>query len=263
MCLIVFAWKVIPGMPLLVASNRDERYDRPAQLADWWQDHPDVYAGRDLQAGGTWIGITRDGRFAAITNVRAPSEMREDAPSRGALVSDYLAGNLDADEYLHHISASAAGYNGFNLLVGDSKRLLWFSNRGDHDARNGKILESGVYGLSNSLLDCTWPKVVRTKAQFASLLCQGAPEDAFFEMLGDTMCATDCRLPQTGVSLERERLLSAVCICSPDYGTRVSTLVKLADGQAPVLIERPATPHEEMIVPSTPSKHRCTITRPN
>lgn len=262
MCLIVFAWKVIPGMPLLVAGNRDERYDRPAQAANWWQDHPDVYAGRDLQAGGTWMGITRDGRFAAITNIRAPSEMRDDAPSRGALVSDYLIGSLNADEYLQQIAKRAADYNGFNLLVGDGQRLLWFSNRAEDDARNGKALEPGVYGLSNSLLDCAWPKVVRTKAQFASLLCQGAPEDAFFEMLGDTMCASDCRLPQTGVSLERERLLSAVCICSPDYGTRVSTLVKLADGQGPVLIERPALPYQaDMSIPTESAKQRCSLNR--
>jgi uncharacterized protein with NRDE domain len=262
MCLIVFAWKVIPGMPLLLAGNRDERYDRPAQAAGWWDEHPHIYAGRDLQAGGTWMGITRDGRFAAITNIRAPSEMRDDAPSRGTLVSDYLIGNLSADEYLQHISSRAADYNGFNLLVGDGQRLLWYSNRGADDARNGKELEPGVYGLSNSLLDCAWPKVVRTKAQFASLLCQGAPEDAFFEMLGDTLRASDCRLPQTGVSLERERLLSAVCICSPDYGTRVSTLVKLADGQPPLLIERPALPHHtEMAAPAESPKHRCSIGR--
>ena len=206
------------------------------------------------------MGVTRAGRFAAITNIRAPSEMRADAPSRGALVSDYLTSDLSADEYLQHIAPHAAAYNGFNLLVGDATQLLWFSNRGDHDARNGKALEPGVYGLSNSLLDCAWPKVVRTKAQFASLLCQGAPEDAYFEMLGDTMFASDCRLPQTGVSLERERLLSAVCITSPDYGTRVSTLVKLADGQSPVLIERPAVPHhDEIVTPTASPKHRCSI----
>src|SRR3954466_13412832 len=118
MCLIVFAWKVIPGMPLLAAANRDEFYERPAAPAGWWSDHPDVYAGRDLQGGGTWIGVTRDGRFAAITNIREPSLFREDAPSRGALVADYLAGDADAEAYLAALSARAHEYNGFNLLIG-------------------------------------------------------------------------------------------------------------------------------------------------
>lgn len=240
MCLIVFAWQVLPDMPLLAAGNRDEFYDRPAAIADWWDDQPNIYAGRDLRGGGTWMGVTRDGKFAAITNIRAPSEMRADAPTRGRLVSDYLSGAMTPTEYIDSIATHTAEYNGFNLLVGNQKELVWFSNRGDGDERNGKLLAPGIYGLSNSLLDCTWPKVVRTKAQFSSLLCQGAPEEAYFEMLSDTTCASDCRLPKTGVSLERERLLSAVCIESPDYGTRVSTLVRLQNGTPPVLIERPA-----------------------
>lgn len=239
MCLIVFAWHVIPDMPLIAAGNRDEFYDRPAKPADWWEDYPQIYAGRDLQGGGTWIGVSRDGRFAGLTNIRAPSEMRDDAPSRGALVTNFLAGSMSPDEYVAELKTQQQDYNGFNLLIGDSKQLVWYSNRGDGDERNGKALQPGIYGLSNSLLDCAWPKVVRTKAQFASLLCQGAPEDAYFEMLTDTTCASDCRLPKTGVSIERERLLSAVCIESPDYGTRVSTLVKLNGGAQPVLIERP------------------------
>jgi len=239
MCLIVFAWHVIPDMPLIAAGNRDEYYDRPAKPADWWDDYPQIYAGRDLQGGGTWIGVSREGRFAALTNIRAPSEMRDDAPSRGALVTNFLASTMSTDEYITELKTQQQEYNGFNLLIGDSKQLVWYSNRGDGDERNGKALGPGIYGLSNSLLDCAWPKVVRTKAQFASLLCQGAPEDAYFEMLTDTTCASDCRLPKTGVSIERERLLSAVCIESPDYGTRVSTLVKLNGGTQPVLIERP------------------------
>jgi uncharacterized protein with NRDE domain len=257
MCLIVFAWQVLPTMPLLAAGNRDEFYDRPAAAAGWWADHPDIYAGRDLRGGGTWMGVTRDGRFAAITNIRAPSEMRADAPTRGRLVSDYLASTMSPLEYTDSIAARTAEYNGFNLLVGNQKELVWFSNRGDGDERNGKLMAPGIYGLSNSLLDCAWPKVVRTKAQFASLLCQGAPEDAYFEMLSDTTCASDCRLPKTGVSLERERLLSAVCIESPDYGTRVSTLVRLQNEGPPVLIERPAVAMPPL-VQERPHRGQCT-----
>ncbi len=239
MCLIVFAWQVVPGMPLIAAGNRDEFFDRPATPADWWDDHPQICAGRDLRGGGTWMGITRDGRFAAVTNVRAPSEKRDDAPSRGALVADYLSGRCGPQAYIEELSAHASRFNGFNLLVGDRDTLLWYSNKAeDDDERNGKPLSPGVYGISNGLLDTPWPKVVRTKAQFASLLCQGAPADAYFEMLSDTTRASDCRLPKTGVSLEWERLLSAVCIQTPEYGTRASTVVQLPGSGEPVLHER-------------------------
>lgn len=232
MCLIVFAWQVIPGSPLVAAGNRDEFFDRPAVPAGWWEDHPQIYAGRDLRGGGTWMGVTRDGRFAAVTNVRDPRSKRDDAPSRGALVADYLAGAESPENYIDELSSRAAQFNGFNLLVGDRDKLIWFSNAGQEDERNGKALAPGIYGLSNGLLDTPWPKVVRTKAQFASLLCQGAPEDAYFDMLSDTARASDCRLPKTGVSLEWERILSAVCIQSPEYGTRASSVVRLGTDAA-------------------------------
>lgn len=238
MCLIVFAWKLVPGMPLLAAGNRDEFYDRPAAPANWWQDHPQIYAGRDLRGGGTWLGITNSGRFAAVTNIRAPSERRQDAPSRGGLVADFLRGEMTPADYVAAIAERAHHYNGFNLLVGDRDQLIWYANGHNDDPRNGKPLEPGVYGLSNGTLDTPWPKVVRSKAQFSSLLCQGAPEDAYFEMLTDTTRASDCRLPKTGVDIEWERILSAVCIDSPQYGTRASTLVQLFSEGAPVLRER-------------------------
>lgn len=238
MCLIVFAWHVIPGMPLMAAANRDEFFDRPALPAAWWDDHPQVHAGRDLRGGGTWLGISRNGRFAALTNVRAPGERRADAPSRGALVADYLAGRLAPADYIAAIAPDAAAYNGFNLLVGDADTLIWYSNARECGPRNGQPLPPGIYGLSNGGLDTPWPKVVRAKAQFSSLLCQGAPPDAYFDMLRDTTRASDCRLPRTGLDLERERVLSSICIESPDYGTRVSTLVQLPAEGEPVLVER-------------------------
>ena len=246
MCLIVFAWRVIPAVPLVAAANRDEYYQRATAPAAAWPEHPQIYAGRDLQAGGSWMGITqpaaegRSSRFAAITNIRAPSEHRHDAPSRGHLVSDYLAGSMTPQEYVESIRASAAAYNGFNLVLSDGDTLIWFSNKGDDDPRNGQPLEPGVYGLSNALLDAPWPKVLKTKAQFASLLCLGAPEEAFFEMLSDTTPAPDQRLPETGVPLDLERMLSAVRIESPSYGTRTSTVVKL-------YADAPATLHEMLI----------------
>jgi len=246
MCLIVFAWRVIPGVPVIAAANRDEFYDRPAAPAAPWADHPNVFAGRDLKFGGSWMGVTLDGpngaKFAALTNIRGPQERRLDAPSRGALVSDFLTGDLSPEQYLEHIAPTAGEYNGFNLVLGDRDTLYWFSNRGGADPRNGKPLEPGIYGMSNGLLDDPWPKVVRTKAQFASLLCQGAPEEAYFEMLADTTPAPDMRLPETGVPLEVERVLSSVCIESPGYGTRTSTVVRLYADAPPELSERVLQP---------------------
>ncbi|WP_426161681.1 NRDE family protein [Pseudoduganella sp. R-34] len=244
MCLIVFAWQVVPGVPLIAAANRDEFYDRDTTPAAPWPDAPHIYAGRDLKAGGSWMGITRPGdpagaaaagpsRFAAITNVRNPQEHNPLAPSRGQLVADFLAGGMTAQEYVAQVAPGAGEYNGFNLVLCDGKELVWYSNKGNDDPRNGRPLEPGIYGLSNALLDSAWPKVLKTKAQFASLLCLGAPEDAYFEMLSDTTRAPDMRLPETGVPLELERLLSAVKIESPNYGTRSSTVVKLyADAPA-------------------------------
>ncbi len=252
MCLIVFAWQVIPCAPLVAAANRDEYYARPATPAGNWANHPDIYAGRDLQGGGSWMGIAQHGaavngvngapaaRFAALTNIRSPQERQIDAPSRGALVADYLAGSMTPQQYVASIAPGSDAYNGFNLILADDKTLIWFSNRGQADARNGQPLVPGIYGVSNALLDTPWPKVVNTKAQFASLLFQCAPDDAYFEMLADTDCALDHRLPETGVPIELERALSAVCIDMPDYGTRTSTVVKL-------YADAPASLHEVLV----------------
>jgi uncharacterized protein with NRDE domain len=249
MCLIVFAWRVIPGMPLIACANRDEFYDRPATPAAAWPDQPNIVAGRDLLGGGSWMGVTREGphgpKFAALTNIRAPGDVRSDAPTRGALVADFLKGDINAPAYLDRIAPTAPDYNGFNLILGDREGLYWFSNRAGADERNGRALEPGIYGVSNGLLDAPWPKVLRTKATFASLLLQGAPEEAYFEMLADTTRAPDMRLPNTGVPIDLERQLSAVCIEIPGYGTRTSTVVKLYQQDAPELHERVLKPGEE------------------
>ena len=237
MCLIVFAWQVVPGIPLVLAGNRDEFFQRPTAPANWWEDHPQVFAGRDLEGGGTWLGVTREGRFAALTNIRAPAERREDVRSRGMLVADYLTGTASPEENIAKLSAETDNYNGFNLIVGTPDNLIWYNNRDKEDDRNGQLLAPGIYGLSNGSLDTSWPKVVRTKAQFASLLCQGAPRDAYFEMLSDTTRASDCRLPKTGIDIEWERALSAVCIDLPTYGTRSSSVVQVFPNREPVLLE--------------------------
>ena len=248
MCLIVFAWKLIPGTPLIVASNRDEYYDRPAAPAAWWEHAPQVFGGRDLKSGGTWMGIadssiqeqqaTKNFKFSAITNIRAPLETRADAPSRGTLVADFLVGEMAPKEYIANLKASVERYNGFNLLVGDQNEIIWFSNRHGDDERNGQPLAPGIYGISNAALDTPWTKVVKTKAEFASLICQGASEDAYFEMLSNTIQAPDCRLPDTGVSFDMERLLSSPCIESASYGTRVSSLLKIHNEHPVEFIEK-------------------------
>jgi uncharacterized protein with NRDE domain len=266
MCLIVFAWQVIPEIPLVLAGNRDEFFQRPTASAAWWEDHPQVYAGRDLEGGGTWLGITREGRFAALTNIRAPSERRSDARSRGLLVSEFLTGCDTPEDYIDKLKNDAERdqYNGYNLIVGTPQKMVWFNNRDEEDERNGKPLAPGMYGLSNGALDTPWPKVVRTKAQFASLLCLGAPRDAYFEMLSDTTRASDCRLPKTGVDIEWERLLSAVCIKSPTYGTRSSSVVQVFTDREPVLLEHQidADSHVTVAESTTARPSKCTGNRP-
>jgi len=237
MCLLVFSWQVIAECPLIVAANRDEFYSRPSAPASWWKDHPTIFAPRDLEAEGTWLGLAKlkNGgyKFAALTNVRDGSEVIPNAPSRGKLVSDYLTGSDNIKSYLQHLVGNAKNYNGFNLLLGEisdaTQELSWFSNRNSLDEKNGQLLAPGIYGLSNGALNSPWPKVSKAKAEMASLLCQNAPQAAFFEMLSDTQPAPDHRLPDTGVSLEMERLLSSVCIESESYGTRSSMLVEIAD----------------------------------
>ena len=240
MCLIVFSWQVIGNHPLIAVANRDEYYSRPSAKAAWWEDYPYTYAPRDLQEGGTWMGVAKikggdnaGHKFAALTNVRDGSAPLTDAPSRGDLVADYLKGFDNWHDYLQKIAVTANQYNGFNLLLGEvspkRQELYWFSNRNRSHPANGQLLAPGIYGLSNGALDSPWPKVSKTKAELASLLCQRAPQEAYFEMLSNTLPAPDHRLPDTGVSLELERLLSSTCIQSEIYGTRSSTLLKLND----------------------------------
>lgn len=226
MCLILLAWQAHPDYPLVVAANRDEFFSRPTAAADFWDDAPDILAGRDLSAGGTWMGITRHGRFAALTNFREPGNNQPDAPTRGKLVSDFLAETIPASEYLNQLSQRSAAFNGFNLLCGNLTDNLWhFSNR----ANGGKPhrLAPGIYGLSNHLLDTPWPKVAQGKSELAKALAALPREMPLFELLRDANIHEDERLPRTGVSLEWERILSAAFVRTPDYGTRSSTVVRL------------------------------------
>jgi len=220
MCLIAFAWRSHPRYRLVVAANRDEYFRRPAAPAGFWDDHPNVLAGRDLEAGGTWLGITLDGRFAALTNYRNPADKKTGAPSRGALVADFLTGKTGSEEYARLVERRAADYNGFSLLVGDVASMFFFSNRGERAAR----VAPGVHGLSNHLLDTPWPKVERAKAGFAALLDGPFDSETAFGLLDDTGRASGGELPSTGVSLELEEKLSAIRILAAGgYGTRCSS----------------------------------------
>ena len=234
MCLILVAWQAHPDYPLVVAANRDEFFARPSAPAGFWPDAPDVLGGRDLEAGGSWLGVSRNQRFAALTNFRECGKQRADAPSRGALVADFLTGGSDPASYLAALAPRAEDYNGFNLFVGDGHRLACFANRG----AGLRWLEPGIYGLSNHLLDTPWPKLTAAKARFARALAQLPERAPFFELLADREIVADDSLPKTGVPLAWERILSAIFVASPDYGTRASTLLTMHGNGAVTLTER-------------------------
>ncbi len=226
MCLIAIAWQAHPDYPLVVAANRDEWRDRPAVPAHWWDDHPSLLAGRDLKAGGTWMGVTRSGRFAAVTNFRDPSDRDSTALSRGSLVTEFLLGDEPPARFLAGLAARAARYNGFNLLAGDARTLLYFGSR------EGEVraVEPGVHALSNHLLDEPWPKVRRARAALEAAIGDG--DEPLFAMLSDATPAPDAELPDTGVGLERERMLSPILITGDAYGTRASTVFRATRGSA-------------------------------
>jgi uncharacterized protein with NRDE domain len=235
MCLILFAYKTHPFFDLVLAANRDEFYDRPSSPAAFWEDRPDVLAGRDLKEGGTWLGVTKKGRLAALTNYRDPRSVRPDAPSRGWLVRNFLCGKESPNRYLRELSARADRYNGFNMILGDVSGLHFYSNRD-----GSSPLAPGLYGLSNRLLDTDWPKVRRGKARLASLLSQAErpdPED-LFSLLADPSRPEDGDLPNTGIGLEWERILSSIFIASPVYGTRSSTVLTVDRRRRVTFMER-------------------------
>jgi len=227
MCLILFAYRQRDDYPLILIANRDEYYARPTRNAHWWRDAP-VLAGRDLEAGGTWLGISRGGRLAAVTNVREPGGMQAGKISRGELTREFLGGTTGTAAYLDAIAARANDYAGFNLLLGDIDDLRFFSNRGGGAQR----VEPGVHGISNGSFDEPWPKLESGKAELAELLQTDIDWHGLMEILTDHRIAEDHRLPSTGVPLDVERMLSSRFIRSPEYGTRACTVLLIgADGR--------------------------------
>ena len=239
MCLILFSYQPESSTPLILGANRDEFFNRATQSAGYWVDAPQVLAGRDLVAQGTWLGITTTGRFAAVTNVREPVQQGAKLRSRGDLTREFLSGEIPAGVFLNALAPTANEYAGFNLLVGefaqDSSELYYLSNRREGVQR----LTAGVYGLSNHLLNSSWPKVDDGKQQLAATISSSSdnsssnssssdPEHrAIRDCLENPTRAADSRLPDTGVGYEREKALSSAFITLGDYGTRASTVLTI------------------------------------
>ena len=230
MCLALIALDAHPAHAVVLAANRDEHHARPAAPATWWSEG--WIAGRDLLAGGTWLAVTRSGRYAFVTNVREPGLRDVNAPSRGSLVTRVVGDRASPAESVASVSASAQLYNGFNLIAGDVASACWGSNRAD----GVRELPRGIHGLSNAALDTPWPKVERSKAGLSAWCADPATDiEALFAILADRAPAPDAQLPDTGISIEWERRLSSPFIVGADvgYGTRCSTIVMLGrDGMA-------------------------------
>lgn len=231
MCLLLFSFNKHPDYPVILAANRDEFFERPTEAASFWKDYPSILAGRDLRKSGSWMGVNKDGRIAAVTNYREPSQNKADAISRGALVSEYLQGNESAEDYIQKVMLQSHAYDEFNLLVGDKQSLLFFCSVEE----DYQTLKPGLYGISNGKLDSPWPKVEKGKAALGNIIHASEKPEAekLFELLADKKIAADSELPSTGVSIEWERRLSPLFVNSEGYGTRSSTVL-LIDRQGEV-----------------------------
>ncbi|MCC6549939.1 MAG: NRDE family protein [Ignavibacteriaceae bacterium] len=223
MCLIVFAYKTQPGQKLLLAANRDEFYKRPAEPA---ARRGEIICGIDLKAGGTWLGVTRGGRFAALTNFRDLKNIKPNAPSRGALVINFLEGKMTPAEYAALLKGRSGDYNGFNLLVMAGEEMIWYSNITDE----AETLKPGIYGLSNAHLNTPWRKNIEAKEGLAELITKGnVTEEELLALMQNRTHAPDDELPDTGAGFALEKLLSPVFIQSTGYGTRCTTLLRMSE----------------------------------
>ncbi|WP_174730313.1 NRDE family protein [Mesobacillus harenae] len=227
MCLVLFAYKLHPEYKLIVAANRDEFYGRPTAPAHFWQDQPEILAGRDLNKMGTWLGVTTTGRFSALTNYRDPNEKSEGKRSRGELVADFLRGEQTPFQYMESVAADRDRYPGYNLLAGDNQDLYYYSNIQNQITK----VEPGIYGLSNHFLNTEWPKVEQGRKGLSEIVKGTEDEmtEKIFSLLQVTDPVPDENLPQTGVSLEWERILSPMFIRANGYGTRSSAVLMATD----------------------------------
>lgn len=243
MCLVLLAWQSHAEYPLIAVANRDEFYARRTRPASWWGQSVSLLAGRDEESGGTWLGINRRGRFAALTNVRSPSERNPHATSRGLLVLSALQTSLPLGPWLQDGAARAPSYNGFNLVLAEPvacsqagcSQMIYTSNRLDDKPRP---LAPGIYGLSNAFLDTPWPKVTRSVAGFACQIAQRVDPQALLALMADREVVPDTHLPSTGVPKDWERALSAIQIRANGYGTRATTVITVRRDGFVTFLER-------------------------
>lgn len=221
MCLIVIGLDVHPKYKLILSANRDEFYNRPTAEANYWKDHTDILGGRDLQAGGTWMAISRRGKFGAVTNYRDLSNIKADARSRGDIATNFITGQSSAHEYLKSLLPLDQQYNGYNVLVGSADELYHYSNY-QHKIN---LIKPGIHALSNALLNSTWPKSEKAKSKLEEVIKTDFSHEDLLNLMSDTSIAADSDLPDTGIGLERERLLSPMCIRMENYGTCSTTAI--------------------------------------
>ncbi|MEM0940038.1 MAG: NRDE family protein [Bacteroidota bacterium] len=220
MCLITFAYHIHPKYKFILSANRDEFYVRPTSTACWWKDHPEVLGGRDLEAMGTWMGVNKNGRFAAVTNYRDLKNIKPDAKSRGHLPTDFILGKDSPEAYALKVHREGDQYNGFNLLLMDEE-IAYVSNYSEETYELG----FGLYGISNALLDSPWPKVEKAKSSLEKLIQKDFQIEDLIEIMMDTETAPDHSLPETGLDYLREKALSSMYIQAPDYGTCCTTAI--------------------------------------
>jgi uncharacterized protein with NRDE domain len=235
-CLIVFAYKHHPDYKLIFVANRDEFYERPAAPAAFWKEEPSLLAGKDLKEGGTWCGITKTGRLAAITNYRDMKSIKKDAVSRGKIVTDFLSGTSSPELYSKALKDSADQYNGYSLIFGNKSGLYFFSNR----KKELVEIKAGIHGLSNHLLNTPWYNVERSKTLFNKAIEKGNNNltGELFEMLSDDTPSSDDNLPDTGLDPKLERVISPIFTRTEVYGTRSSTLILIDNNDNVNFIEK-------------------------
>ena len=238
MCIVLFDWQPGSATPLRVAANRDEFHARPAEPARW---RDGIFCGLDLTAGGTWLGIHRNGRFAGVTNYREPITDRQPGErSRGLLPFAFLKGEQTPEQFSHHLAKEQHHYGAFNLLVGtvnadpEQDSLWYLGNRG----ATPRAVRPGIHGLSNGLLDDPWPKVQRAKQRLANAITADCSTEQLMEVVNDHYQPPDSELPDTGVGIDLERLVAPVFIQSPTYGTRASSVVELHRDNGPIMLEQ-------------------------
>jgi len=265
MCLILTSWQSHPQYPLVVLANRDEFYERPTDPMHWWDEHPHILAGRDRAdvngSSGTWMGFTKTGKFAALTNVRAPSEKNPESRTRGEIAAEFLKGRQSPEEFMNDSEKKFQRYNGFNFLSADlsseKPALHWLSNRvlmGDklrpRKVMNPQRLNPGIYGLSNAMLDTPWPKVQHRVGAFAQMLAMDTGDfkksEQYIRIMQDMTQAPDDYLPQTGVSYEWEKVLSSTFIKTEYYGTRSITLIRVNHNGQFEVVEKCFDAHQEL-----------------